>query len=123
MTPAEHRDTVVIGSTLWRDGKTLQLGLTHAIAVNERDQVMGYVALEYRKPGDPQSSECYRAALWQNGRIVNLGALGGPGPCTAQRPRAFSDTTAINERGLIVGVSSSHGREHGERAVLWMPAG
>ena len=79
-----------------------------ATAVNDRGVVVGYSARSYRNPGDPQSSTCYRAVVWDKGRIADLGVLGGAKTCL----QASSYTTAINNNSQIAGSSR-------DRAVLW----
>ena len=72
-----------------------------AVAINERGQIVGTSAT-----GDGGIGKRH-LVLWRNGKITDLGTLGG----------AESDASAINERDQIVGVSNTaKGMRH---AVLW----
>jgi probable HAF family extracellular repeat protein len=81
-----------------------------ATAINQRGQVVGI------------SGECdvavgrfsaQRAVMWDHGKIINLGGLGGI---------SWHTPMAINERGDVVGFSNPPGDPNGEfivRAFLW----
>ena len=72
-------------------------------ALNGRGQIVGVITFP-----DPKRRDCcWRAVLWQNGRMVELGTLRG----NESRP------SAINERGQIVGWSRT--ADDAPRAALW----
>jgi len=73
------------------------LGQGKAIAINERGQVVGS---SYRRGA-------MRATLWQQGKAIDLGTLGGK----------ESGAVAINERGQVVGWSDT--RRAKRHAFLW----
>jgi probable HAF family extracellular repeat protein len=79
---------------LWQNGNTTRLGALRAavgrgiVVTNERGQIIG------ARPG---KNGLWRAVLWQQGRLTNLGTLGGDG----------STASAINEHGQIVGTSDT----------------
>ncbi len=85
-----------------------RLVYSHASAVNERGQVVGWrgTDLGYGKG---------LAFLWQGGRLTSLGALPG---------RTYSRANGVNERGQVVGASysvddASDGTQVRTRAFLW----
>ena len=73
-----------------------------ALAVNDRDEVVGSASL-------PNFDE--HGFLWRNGTMMDLGTLGG----------SFSRATGINNRGQVVGASSTAGAEI--HAFLWRIGG
>ena len=94
-----------INAALWRNGQLLNLGTfggdeSLAWSVNDQgqavgfatntipDQFAGFVSFGF-------SATQTHAFLWQNGRMQDLGTLGGPD----------SDALLINERGQIAGLS------------------
>ena len=80
----------------WRDSE--------AIAINDRGQIVGSSG---KKPYGSDDVGVHHAVMWQDGRITDLGTLGG----------TSSEATAINERGEIAGWSETKtGRTH---AFLW----
>lgn len=90
---------------LWKDGNLIELDILTgyidgwAMSINDEEQVVGYNLTVNES----------RAFLWQDGKLIDLGAcnLGG----------AKSMATSINEKGQIVGRSeTSSGEIH---AVLW----
>jgi probable HAF family extracellular repeat protein len=71
---------------------------SQAVAINDRGQIIGTSG---------SSDGPHRAFLWQNGRMIDLGTLGG----------TKSDAVAINERGQVVGSSTTaSGARH---AFVW----
>ncbi len=82
---------------LWRSGKMVDLGTlgghySQAIAINNRGQVIGMSA--------DKTSSVDLAFLWDNGRIIDLGA------------GEFFIANAINDHGQVVGTDYS-------RAFIW----
>jgi probable HAF family extracellular repeat protein len=108
---------------LWQKGRMTDLGTlgasgSVAVAINERGQALvnrfantcsnldpGYTSLV----GEPLGYLCFGvASVWENGELTDLGSLPGAGTSRA---------TGLNERGQIVGTSSTEtGPDH---AVLW----
>jgi probable HAF family extracellular repeat protein len=89
---------VEVHGVLWQNGRTTDLGplWEHTqIGLNARGQVFG--------------TNRQGAFVWQNGKRTQLGALPGG---------RWSEATAINDRGQVVGWSTGKGRQ---RAVLWTP--
>ena len=69
------------------------------VAINDRGQVIGVRV--------PAGGAVVHAFIWENGKLTDLGTLGG----------AESDAAAINVRNQIVGVSNTlRGARH---PVLW----
>ena len=103
VTAAENEDAAV-HALLWRNGGLRDLGCRGdescgAVAINDRDQVIGWSGRDGWNP--------LHAWVWQEETMTALGTLGG----------AKSGAVAINERGQIVGWSTNrHGKRH---AVLW----
>jgi probable HAF family extracellular repeat protein len=91
-------------ATLWRNDQILNLGTfggneSYAWSVNDRGQVVGFAS---NMTPDQFTGSVFawgatqtHAFLWQNGRMQDLGTLGGPD----------SDALIINERGQITGMS------------------
>ncbi|HVH47547.1 MAG TPA: hypothetical protein VM925_34665 [Labilithrix sp.] len=89
----------------WDDGSMVDLGTlggseSHALAMNDRGEAVGYAALK-------GGTVATRATLWRNGEIVDLGELGG----------GFSIAGDINAAGQIVGNSLTTAKE--THAFLW----
>ena len=86
-------------NVLWDHGTMIDLGEITPDAINDRGQIVGFIrtanVLEIH------------AALWENGTIVDLGVLPGD---------SSSFAAAINNRGVIIGTSSSGARG---RAFIW----
>ena len=103
----------------WENGKMRGLGTlggpnSRAVAINESGQVVG--SSQTRTGIDPQSRLSWpieHAFLWENGKMRDLGTLGG----------RRSGALAINDKGQVVGWSTVKRRYHnGEpmtHAFLW----
>jgi len=112
---------------LWADGKMRDLGTlggprSQAVAINERGQVVGWADTKaIYNSGDRKGDPIAHAFLWADGKMRDLGTLGGPS----------SSARDINDRGQIVGSAdtkakveddlpiapgSSHAISH---AVVW----
>lgn len=87
---------------LWKNGKMVDLGkqgISEAVAINDKGQIIGH--RRARQHSSP------RALMWQGDSETALGTLGGK----------QSSPAAINERGQIVGESTTASREH--HAFMW----
>ncbi len=92
---------------LWRHGVMTDLGVLEpgraefsvAADINNRDEIVG--------SGDVANGSTMHGFLWRRGVLTDLGTLGG----------AFSAAEAINDRGQIVGTSSTAAGEW--HAFLW----
>ena len=100
---------------LWQDGEMQDLGTlggpdAFATGMNKEGQVMGFSYLN-----SLSSTNCLPlttgAFLWDKGKMVNLGTLGGT--CTTP-----GDQGGINDRGQIVGASNLAGDTE-THAFLW----
>jgi probable HAF family extracellular repeat protein len=96
-----------IGGVEWRYGRIQRQfrplsGDTdaHAFAINERGQVVGVSAT--------CKNATFHAVLWQDGRAIPLGTLGG----------SWSQAVDINEQGQVVGEAALSGDATGH-AFLW----
>ncbi len=103
---------------LWKNGTMQDLGslggtlsipgsLDHFVGIrviNESGEVAGTSTLA----GD----EVWHAFVWSNGRMIDLGTLGG----------SSSDTLAINEAGVVVGRADFSPDSPYHHAVLWRNA-
>ena len=78
-----------------------------ATAINDRGDVVGYSDWTPAPGRGPFTCPRRHAFLWRDGRMRDLGTLGGR-----------SEALALNERGQIVGWSSSAIRT-ARRAVIW----
>jgi probable HAF family extracellular repeat protein len=93
-------------AVLWQDDKILDLGTlggtaSFAATLNDRGQVIGEALNNVSDPlsilgsGDGTTFTQTRAFLWQNGKMTDLGTLGGPD----------SWAMFVNDRGQIAGAS------------------
>ncbi len=94
-------------ATVWENGRVIDLGtfggsFSLAGAINDRNQIVGLAENNIPDPfnfgglaGFPSPTQ-WRAALWQRGRMQDLGALG---------EGTESGAVSVNERGQIVGAS------------------
>src|SRR5262249_1073420 len=98
-------DCLVSHAFVWKDGVLTDLGTTQGGS----DSDLGSVAHWINDPGwiagssqvggiDPLTGNpANHATLWKNGRIIDLGTLGGE----------FGGSTALNNRGKLVGFSTN----------------
>lgn len=105
---------------LWQNGKITYLGTlggsdTRAYSINERDQIVGASETKATWMDEGIRRRVKHAFLWQNGKMTDLGSLGGSG----SQSLAWGNT----DRGEIVGESDTGKRYPGgeaiSRAVLW----
>jgi len=90
---------------LWENGTMIDLwtlaGNSHAVAINRLGQVLVNVQ-------NPDNS--FRAFLWENGSTTDLGTLPG---------NTSSGGSALNDRGQVVGYSTTTNGLSSARAFLW----
>lgn len=97
-----------VRAVLWKDGHIKDLGtfggnLSTATAINNRGQIVGFAlnkipdpfSLFYKQFGGPSDGTQTRAFLWEEGRMQDLGTLGGPD----------AQAVFVNERGQVAGFS------------------
>jgi probable HAF family extracellular repeat protein len=101
---------------LWERGVMLDLGTlpggshSEAYAINDRGQVVGWSTVD--ETTRTLFDGCWHAFLWANGTMTDLGSLGDN--------RFQSYAYSINDRGQIVGISSTGDYPTGVwRAVVW----
>ena len=92
-------------AVLWKDGQVTDLGSlggyeAAAFAINNRGQIAGNSTNTVPDPYCFFGTAQLRTFLWQNGHMQDLGSLGG-------NCGSGIGTIAINERGQIVGNSST----------------
>lgn len=96
---------------LWQNGKMIDLGArgglptgTSVVAINERGQVIGNEQ-RWVTTGNTEGLAASAAILWENGRVTRLTPIAG---------RDLVQAVAINDRGQVIGVSSTRGgSQHG----------
>jgi probable HAF family extracellular repeat protein len=95
-----------VNAALWRNGQIHNLGTfggnqSQAWSVNDHGQVVGFSANTipdlFASGVFAWGANQTHAFLWQSGRMLDLGTLGGPD----------SDALLINERGQIAGMSTT----------------
>ena len=94
-------------ASLWEAGRTRDLGTfggrpSHAVAINERGQVVGWWEEKPTKKND--YFPVLHGFLWQDGKVRDLGAMGVP----TSPGRRSPGPTDINERGRVVGSARWH---------------
>ena len=97
---------------LWENGVMQELGTlggpdSSAWFVNERGQVAG-VSYTDSLPNDTTGLPTLHPFLWESGRMLDLGSLGG----------AFCGTDGLNNRGAVVGFMNLTGDEF-HHPFLW----
>jgi probable HAF family extracellular repeat protein len=101
---------------LWNSGTMRELGTfggnvwaeePGAVAINNHGSIVGFSAT---RAFSPLGMSIIHAALWRNGKIVDLNSHSGKGE---------SKAVAINERGDIVGIRGSALDEADTHAFLW----
>jgi probable HAF family extracellular repeat protein len=96
----------------WTNGKMLDLGTLggrrrDAADVNDKGHTVGWSQLPVDPRFDPETEPVTHAFLWRNGKMIDLGTLGGTN----------SRGHAINDSGYVVGESeTATGDTH---AFLW----
>jgi probable HAF family extracellular repeat protein len=93
-------------ASLWEAGRMRDLGTfggrsSHAVAINERGQVVGWWEEEGNKKNDYFPVQ--HGFLWQDGKVRDLGGVEVRSP--GQRS---TEPTDINERGQVVGSARWH---------------
>jgi probable HAF family extracellular repeat protein len=111
------RSTTSNGEThafIWENGTMTDLGTlgtgteAEAIDINDLGQVVGSSELSPRFPDDPFADPPAHAFLWQDGVMVDLGALSRSGGASAM---------SLTTNGLVAGWSFDF--EENSHAVLW----
>ncbi len=92
-------------AALWENGRVRSLGTLggrygEAVSINERGQVTGNDIVGR----DAEGSHIFHSFIWQNGEMIDLGAL-TPYSVLLKQAHSYTKVDAINNRGQIVGVS------------------
>ena len=106
-------------AVVWQNGTVTDLGnlgggaWNTPDAINQEGQIVGFSDL----PGDSDGNPNFHAVFWPktggpqcNGHCIDLGTLPGD---------LLSESTGINNKNQIVGVSIGAGSPFGSRAFLW----
>jgi probable HAF family extracellular repeat protein len=93
-------------AALWEAGRMRDLGTfggrsSHAVAINERGQVVGWWEEKPTKRND--FFPVHHGFLWQDGKMRDLGGVEVPSP-----GRMSTEPMDINERGQVVGTARWH---------------
>lgn len=107
-------ERVIVGGQVKGLGTFLNGGISYALGLNDKEQVVGAAYLDASGRGN------YRAALFTGGRVWNLNALiGQPDSCLVEEPAAscwvLREATSINNAGQIVGWGAKDGKIHAFR--------
>jgi probable HAF family extracellular repeat protein len=118
----EDRGSPVRRGFVWTGGKMRELRTFGgpdgaAVAVNRRGQVVGWADTRRTSGADRHMGETCgdfkyshpapHAFLWANGRMLDLGTLGG----------SESEATALNDKGLVVGWADTKDKDADQCAV------
>jgi probable HAF family extracellular repeat protein len=100
---------------MWENGKMKDLGTlggpdAAAVDINEKGQVAG-ISYTNSPPNPGTGCPTVDPFLWDKGKMIDLGSLGGTFGSTAEQ-------VALNNRGQVVGVSNLAGDVTGH-AFLW----
>jgi probable HAF family extracellular repeat protein len=109
----DKRGFPIAHAFLWQNGKMTDLGTfggptSRAVAVNNRGQVIGWADTTAKYEGGyAQGAPIQHAFLWQTGKMIDLGTLGGE----------HSEALAVNGRVQVVGGSAT--AKPGGHGFLW----
>ena len=113
-----NRGQVLGDNSVWQNGNVTKLGtlgggLSKSADLNDRGQVVGWSYPRKGKSHNCDFANCNHAFLWQDGRMRDLGTLGG----------GASAAEAINEHGQVVGEADTRATDWAgddlHHAFLW----